>query len=177
MGGKGVLASAVAAALVCACTVDRGSHKGHGTPHGERATTPADIVVGNLERRIRHREHRLSRGRATVLDRKLLVSDLRSDLGTPDLPVFIPSYLNDEELLKTAMAQMNDEELRKVKTHSIRAPCSPSHFGVASRVSDKSSARFFRWYSLMKPLRSGSFISQWVVYSNPNLVLYRFVRR
>ncbi len=46
---------------------------------------------------------------------KLLVSDLRSDLGTPDLPVFIPSYLNDEELLKTAMAQMNDEELRKVK--------------------------------------------------------------
>lgn len=46
---------------------------------------------------------------------KLLVSDLRSDLGTPDLPVFIPSYLNDEELLKKAMAQMNDEELRKVK--------------------------------------------------------------
>lgn len=46
---------------------------------------------------------------------KQLVSDLRSDLGVPNLPVFIPSYMNDEDLLKVAMANMSDEELRKVK--------------------------------------------------------------
>ena len=44
-----------------------------------------------------------------------LVSDLRSDLDAPDLPVFVPAYMNDAELLKAAMSNMSDEDLRKVK--------------------------------------------------------------
>lgn len=46
---------------------------------------------------------------------KQLVSDLRSDLHTPDLPVFVPSYMNDDNLLKAAMAKITDEDLRKIK--------------------------------------------------------------
>jgi hypothetical protein len=44
-----------------------------------------------------------------------LVSDLRSDLGVPDLPVFVLSYMNDEELLKVVLSYMSDEELHKVR--------------------------------------------------------------
>ncbi len=46
---------------------------------------------------------------------KLLVSDLRADLGDPDLPVFVPAYMNDEDLLKAAMSNMSDEDLSRIK--------------------------------------------------------------
>ena len=44
-----------------------------------------------------------------------MVSDLRSDLGVPDLPVFMPSYMNDEELLKAVWPHVSDEELRTIR--------------------------------------------------------------
>jgi len=44
-----------------------------------------------------------------------LISDLRTDLGTPDLPVFIPSYATDEELLKVVLSNMSDEDLHEAK--------------------------------------------------------------
>jgi hypothetical protein len=37
---------------------------------------------------------------------QLLISDLRTDLDAPDLPVFIPSYMNDEELLKAVLSEI-----------------------------------------------------------------------
>ncbi|MFC1596450.1 sialate O-acetylesterase [Planctomycetota bacterium] len=46
---------------------------------------------------------------------KLLISDLRTDLGAPNLPVFVLSYMNDEELLKVVLSYMSDEELHKVR--------------------------------------------------------------
>ena len=46
---------------------------------------------------------------------KQLISDLRTDLGTLDLPVFIPSYVTDEELLKVVLSNMSDEDLREAK--------------------------------------------------------------
>lgn len=46
---------------------------------------------------------------------KQLISDLRSDLHTPNLPIFVPSYMNDDNLLKAAMAKMSDEDLSRVK--------------------------------------------------------------
>jgi hypothetical protein len=45
---------------------------------------------------------------------KQLVSDLRADLVVPDLPMFVPSYMNDDDLLKAAMSNMSDEDLRTV---------------------------------------------------------------
>jgi acetyl esterase/lipase len=46
---------------------------------------------------------------------KQLISDLRTDLGTPDLPVFIPSYATDEELLKVVLSNMSDEDMQEAK--------------------------------------------------------------
>ena len=46
---------------------------------------------------------------------KLLISDVRSDLGAPNLPVFVPSYMNDEDLLKAVLRHLSDEELRKIR--------------------------------------------------------------
>jgi lysophospholipase L1-like esterase len=52
---------------------------------------------------------------------KQLVSDLRSDLDAPDLPVFVPSYMNDEDLLKAAMSNMGAEDLHMVTNPAGRA--------------------------------------------------------
>ena len=46
---------------------------------------------------------------------KLLISDLRTDLGVPELPVFVPSYMNDEKLLKAVLPHLSDEELHKIR--------------------------------------------------------------
>ena len=46
---------------------------------------------------------------------KQLISDLRTDLGAPDLPVFVLSYMNDEDLLKAVLSTMSDEDLLKAK--------------------------------------------------------------
>ena len=53
---------------------------------------------------------------------KQLVSDLRSNLEAPDLPVFVPSYMNDEDLLKAVMSRMSDEGKRKVTNPKGQAP-------------------------------------------------------
>jgi hypothetical protein len=53
---------------------------------------------------------------------KLLISDLRSDLGVADLPVFVPSYMNDEELLKAVMSNMSGEEVLKAKQSASKPP-------------------------------------------------------
>ena len=51
-----------------------------------------------------------------------LVADLRTDLGAPDLPVFVPSYMNDEELLKTVLSNMGDEDVLKAKQSVSKPP-------------------------------------------------------
>jgi len=53
---------------------------------------------------------------------KLLISDLRTDLGAPDLPVFVPSYMNDEELLKAVLSNLSDEDLLKAKESASERP-------------------------------------------------------
>ena len=53
---------------------------------------------------------------------KQLISDLRTDLGAPDLPVFVPSYMNDEELLKAVLSNMSDEDLLKAKKSASKRP-------------------------------------------------------
>ena len=53
---------------------------------------------------------------------KQLVSDIRKDLGVPDLPVFMPSYMNDEELLKAVRRILSDEELRKISKPAGEPP-------------------------------------------------------
>ncbi len=62
--------------LSIACSVESGPRDVALAPSQLQPTTPPDIVIGNLERRIRHRGRRISQGRATPLDRKLLISDL-----------------------------------------------------------------------------------------------------
>jgi hypothetical protein len=46
---------------------------------------------------------------------KQMISDVRKDLGAPDLPVFMPSYLDDEDLLNAVLPHLSDEELRKIR--------------------------------------------------------------
>lgn len=46
---------------------------------------------------------------------KQLVSDLRTDLGVPDLPVFVPSYMSDDELLRAAMTVLSEDDLHKIR--------------------------------------------------------------
>ena len=38
---------------------------------------------------------------------KKLISDLRIDLGAPNLPVFVPSYANDKDLLKAVLSTLS----------------------------------------------------------------------
>jgi hypothetical protein len=49
-----------------------------------------------------------------------LVLDLRTDLNVPDLPVFIPSYMNDEDLLEAVLANMSDEDVLEAKQSASR---------------------------------------------------------
>ena len=53
---------------------------------------------------------------------KQLVADLRKDLEAPDLPVFMPSYMNDEALLKAILQKLSDEELRAIKNPAGKEP-------------------------------------------------------
>jgi lysophospholipase L1-like esterase len=55
---------------------------------------------------------------------KQLVSDLRTDLGAPDLPVVILSYMNDKDLLKKVLALMSEEELLEAKGSAGKGPLS-----------------------------------------------------
>ena len=62
---------------------------------------------------------------------KQLVSDLRTDLGVPDLPTFVPVYMKDEELLKALLSKMNDKDVLKAKG-SARTP--PENDGELLRI-------------------------------------------
>jgi hypothetical protein len=53
---------------------------------------------------------------------KQLILDVRKDLGAPDLPVFMPSYMNDEDLLKAVRRILSDEELRKIRNLAGKPP-------------------------------------------------------
>ena len=53
---------------------------------------------------------------------KQLISDVRKDLGAPDLPVFMPSYMNDKDLLKAVRRILSDEELRKIRNLAGKPP-------------------------------------------------------
>ena len=53
---------------------------------------------------------------------KQLISDVRKDLAVPDLPVFMPSYMNDEDLLKAVRRILSDEELRKIRNLAGKPP-------------------------------------------------------
>jgi len=46
---------------------------------------------------------------------KQLISDLRSDLGVPDLPVFVPSYTDDGGLIKAFTAKLSDQDRATIK--------------------------------------------------------------
>jgi hypothetical protein len=68
-----------------------------------------------------------------------LVSDLRTDLGALDLPVFILAHMNDEDLLKVFMSRMNDEDLAKAKESAGGRPVNDEELlqGVLSYLYDK----------------------------------------
>jgi hypothetical protein len=51
-----------------------------------------------------------------------LISDLRVDLGTPHMPVFVPVYTSDEELLKTILSSMSEEDLLEAKKQAGKDP-------------------------------------------------------
>lgn len=51
---------------------------------------------------------------------KQLISDLRSDLGVPDLPVFVPSYADDDGLIKAFTAKMSDQDRAKIKELQVK---------------------------------------------------------
>ncbi len=44
-----------------------------------------------------------------------LVSDMRADLGAPDLPVILPLRWNEEELREVVLSSMSDEEVLEAK--------------------------------------------------------------
>lgn len=46
---------------------------------------------------------------------KQLISDVRLDLGVPDLPVFVPCYTNDDGLIKAFTAKLSDKDRAKIK--------------------------------------------------------------
>jgi acetyl esterase/lipase len=52
---------------------------------------------------------------------KQLTADLRTDLNEPDLPVFVPSYMNDEALLRAVLSKMSDEDVLKAKKSASKA--------------------------------------------------------
>ena len=60
---------------------------------------------------------------ATYFDSlEALVTDLRSDLGTPGLPVFIPSYMADGELLNQIISAVGEEVVAKAEAAAGKAP-------------------------------------------------------
>jgi len=46
---------------------------------------------------------------------KRLISDLRQDLDAPNLPVFVPSYANDKELLKAVLSTLSKADALKAR--------------------------------------------------------------
>jgi len=75
---------------------------------------------------------------------KLLISDLRTDLDAPDLPVLILSYVNDEELLKVVLSYMSDEDLHKVRNPAGKPPVKDGDLleAVLTYLGDTNSPKF-----------------------------------
>ena len=65
---------------------------------------------------------------------KQLISDLRTDLGSPDLPVFVLSYMNDEELLKVVLSYLSDEDQLKAKKDRKSTRLNSSHALISYAV-------------------------------------------
>jgi len=55
-------------------------------------------------------------------DWEQLVSDMRADLGAPDLPVILPLRWSDEELLEMVLSSMSDEEVLEAKKSASKLP-------------------------------------------------------
>ena len=53
---------------------------------------------------------------------KQMISDVRKDLGAPDLPVFVPSYMNDEDMLEAVRRILSEEELHKIRSPAGEPP-------------------------------------------------------
>jgi len=53
---------------------------------------------------------------------KQLISDLRTDLDAPELPVFLDNYLTDEDFLKTLLSKMSDEDVIEAKKAAGKPP-------------------------------------------------------
>ena len=53
---------------------------------------------------------------------KQLIADLRTDLNEPDLPVFVPSYMNNAALLKAVLSNMSNEDVLKAKQSAGKPP-------------------------------------------------------
>jgi len=51
-----------------------------------------------------------------------LISDLRTDVGASDLPVFILSTTNNEDLLKIVLSRLDEEDLFKAKKSASKRP-------------------------------------------------------
>ncbi len=74
---------------------------------------------------------------------KLLVSDLRADLVASDLPVFILSTMNDQDLLKRVQTTMNDEDVLKARESASIRPMNDADLlkVLVSYMSDLPKAR------------------------------------
>jgi hypothetical protein len=75
---------------------------------------------------------------------QLLISDLRTDLDAPDLPVFIPSYMNDEELLKAVLPLLSADELRRIRNPAGKPSVKDADLleAVLTYLSDTNSPKF-----------------------------------
>ena len=51
-----------------------------------------------------------------------LISDLRTDLDAPNLPVFVFPYMTDKALLKAVQTQLSEQELSEAKNSASQAP-------------------------------------------------------
>jgi lysophospholipase L1-like esterase len=74
---------------------------------------------------------------------KRLVSDLRLDLGAADLPVFILSTMNDQDLLKRVLDAVSDEDVLKAKKSASKRPMNDADLlkVLVSYMSDLPKAR------------------------------------
>ena len=51
-----------------------------------------------------------------------LIADIRIDLNAPELPVFIPSYMSDEGLLKILQSKLGKEAAENIKKSASKSP-------------------------------------------------------
>lgn len=93
---------------------------------------------------------------------KQLISDVRKDLGAPDLPVFVPSYMDDEHLLKAVLRILSDEELRTIRNPAGKPPVKNEKLleAVLTHLNEASPAR------LRKPFGKRPYIAAVIAAQN-----------